>query len=210
MSVHLQHGKAHSWWKWKESRTAAAGPMSHVEREICLKLRPALRGDGLVVYDIGASVGIVSACLAKLPNVKAIHAFEPIPASFEALTKRVGGRPQVQCHNMALSDGAGIRTMYLSRSADSSSMLPPTDDALAEFPGIEAENRIEVEVTRLDDYVEEHCLPQPDLIKIDVQGYEDRVLRGYSDDQESEVLRDRDGACCPYMRGARCSMTSTE
>jgi hypothetical protein len=57
-------------------------------------------------------------------------------------------------------------------------MLPPTDDALTEFPGIAADDRIQVEVTRLDDYVREHSLPQPDLIKIDVQGYEDRVLRG--------------------------------
>ena len=178
MNVHLQHEKAYSWWKWKECKTAAVGPMSHVEREFYLKFRPTLGGDDLVVYDIGASVGVVSVCLAKLPNVKAIHAFEPIPASFEALSKLVGGCPQVQCHQVALSDEAGIRTMCLSRSADSSSLLPLTDLGLAEFPGTETDNRIQVRVTRLDDYVRELSLPQPNLIKIDVQGFEDRVLRG--------------------------------
>jgi hypothetical protein len=132
MSVHLRQKNP---FLWKGRKQQLLPTDVYVEREFC-QLRPALGGDSLVVYDVGASVGVFSACLAKLPNVKTVHAFEPIPESFEALTKRVGGRPQVQCHNVALSDEAGVRTMSLSWSADSSSMLPPTDDALAEFPGM--------------------------------------------------------------------------
>ena len=44
MAVHLQHEKAYSWWKWKESKTAAPGPMSHVKRALYVKLRLELAG----------------------------------------------------------------------------------------------------------------------------------------------------------------------
>jgi FkbM family methyltransferase len=35
----------------------------------------------------------------------------------------------------------------------------------------------QVQVVRLDDFVHEKQLPLPDVVKFDVQGYEDRILK---------------------------------
>ena len=177
-TVHLLHDRAYSWWKWREIRRPGMGSLSHPEREFYLKLRPALEGDDLVVYDIGASVGVFSGMLAKLPNVTIIHAFEPIPGSFGILTERLRRYGHVKCHNVALGDTAGIVNMYVSRSADSSSLIPPAELLQSEFPGVQTSHEIPIKIVRLDDYVSELRLPQPDVVKIDVQGFEDKVLRG--------------------------------
>ena len=68
--------------------------------------------------------------------------------------------------------------MYISQSTDSSSLLPMAQLHVAEFPGTDVSHQIQVMMVRLDDYVHDQQLPQPHLIKIDVQGYEDRVLHG--------------------------------
>ena len=178
--VHLQHEKAYSYWKVYESGLVNPSRLTHGEREFYLKLRFALQGQALVVYDIGASLGIISGCLAKIPSVAAVHAFEPIPTVYARLVEGMRPYPQVHCHNVAVGDMAGSATMYISKSTDSSSLLPMALLHKEEFPGTDVNDQIQVTVVRLDDYVCECRLPQPDLVKIDVQGYEDRVLRGGS------------------------------
>ena len=178
MAVHVWHERAFTWWKLRETGVRAFEPLSFTERRFFLGLRPVLKDDRLVVYDIGASVGVVSGCLAKLPNITAIHAFEPIPEVFATLTARMRPYPLVQCHNVALSDDTGVMTMYISKSTDSSSLLPMAELHRTELPGTDISHQIQVGVVRLDDHVSQLSLPQPHLVKIDVQGNEDRVLRG--------------------------------
>jgi hypothetical protein len=51
-----------------------------------------------------------------------------------------------------------------------------------EFPKVSYQDHLEkVRVVRLDDFVRDNDLPLPHVVKIDVQGYEDRVLCGGRD-----------------------------
>jgi len=179
--IHLWHERAYTFWKVRETGVRFHSPLDYDERVFFLELWPVLADDNLVVYDIGAASGKVSCCLAKLPNVTAIHAFEPNPEVFVKLAERMRPYPHMQCHNVALSDDAGIMTMHISRSTDSSSLLPMAELHRTEFPGTDISHQVQVRVVRLDDYVSQVSLPQPHLVKIDVQGYEDRVLRGGED-----------------------------
>jgi hypothetical protein len=47
-----------------------------------------------------------------------------------------------------------------------------------QFSDTEITHQQEINVVRLDDFIYQHQLPQPDLIKIDVQGFEKNVIEG--------------------------------
>ena len=67
--------------------------------------------------------------------------------------------------------------MQVTDFSDASSLLRLGEAGRNEFK-IRLASTQEVEVHRLDDYSRLHGLPTPDLIKLDVQGYELRVLEG--------------------------------
>jgi FkbM family methyltransferase len=175
---HKQYSKAYSYYKVSQSGVITTNPFNDTERNFYLKLQSILQGDSLVIYDIGAARGVVSTCLAKLPNVKLIHAFEPIPEIYQQLLVNVQQYSQVNCHNVALGDVSGEAVMYISGKTDSSSLLPMAQLHTDQFPGTQIEQQIKVPVVRLDDYVEQHQLTAPDIIKIDVQGFEKNTIWG--------------------------------
>jgi FkbM family methyltransferase len=114
---------------------------------------------GMIAYDIGASVGFHTLLLATL-GAK-VYSFEPNPSSRTSLTGQLTANPglAVQVEPYALSDHAG--RAYLKKSLMSMANLSETGD-------------IEVETKTID----EIDLPPPDVMKIDVEGHELRVLRG--------------------------------
>jgi FkbM family methyltransferase len=175
---HRQYTKAYSYQKVRQSLLKSEFPLNAFEREFYLKLQSVLTGESLVVYDIGAARGVVSSCLAKLPNVKSIHAFEPIPEIYRELVANVKQFPKVSPHNVALGDTEGEALMYISGQTDSSSLLPMAQLHAEQFPGTEIKEEIKVPVVRLDDYVRKNRLISPNIIKIDVQGYEEKAIAG--------------------------------
>ena len=168
----------YTWLEMREVGVRLRAPLTYRERQFFFELRSVLLGEGLVVYDVGASTGNVTAMLAKLGNVSAVYAFEPIPEVFSKLQRRVQNFPHVQCFNVALGDVNESATFYQSEATDSSSLLPMTAPHRTEYPYTARAVERTVEVVRLDDFVSQHRLALPDVIKIDVQGFEDRVLSG--------------------------------
>jgi FkbM family methyltransferase len=167
-----------TWFDLHKEGVPLRAPATHWERSIILDLRHYLDAPGMTVYDIGASVGNYAAAFAKLRNVGRVYAFEPAPGPYQQLTKRVGGFPHVTCFNLALGDRSGLERFNENNFTFASSILPMEHLHKAEFPQSAESREITVEVERLDDLVGRRGLAPPDLVKIDVQGYEDRVLRG--------------------------------
>jgi FkbM family methyltransferase len=180
LHAHMLYQRAYTLYKLREASALVREPLDFLERRFYLQLRPALVGVALVVYDVGAASGVLSGCLAKLANVKAVQAFEPLPSAFAELAGRMKRYPHVTCHNVALGDNQGRHDMWVIEGCrDSISLLKMKQLHKDERPGVSYNDHAEqVTVVRLDDYVREKGLPQPDVVKMDVQGYEDRVLRG--------------------------------
>jgi FkbM family methyltransferase len=83
----------------------------------------------------------------------------------------------VRLHQVALGPERERAVLHVTDFSDASSVLPLAETSCRHF-GIREVEKLPVELFRLDDYLILHQLPSPDLIKLDVQGYELEVLGG--------------------------------
>jgi len=126
---------------------------------------------GDVVVDVGANIGYHTLLFARAagPTGRVI-AFEPAPDTFRLLEEnvRANGYENVELVQAAASDASGRVTLQLSDEN-------PGDHRIVGPGGREG---IEVACVTLDERLAEG--PLPDVVKLDVQGAEPRVLRGMS------------------------------
>lgn len=130
-----------------------------------------------VIYDLGANVGTWT-LLAKsfIPNAQ-IHAFEPLLKHSNVFAENTSGVENISFHQVALGAENVTSTIRVTNFSDASSMLNSTKINQSQF-GIREMEQLTVQMRRLDDYRSERQLPYPDLMKLDVQGYELEVLKG--------------------------------
>ncbi|MBL8382735.1 MAG: FkbM family methyltransferase [Burkholderiales bacterium] len=128
--------------------------------EACLEI-----ADDEVYVDVGAADGdtIDRFVAASGGRFAAIHAFEPTPGQFAALHRRAERDPRIHARQAAVGETAGRIALF--DNPDN----PYGSNALQDRP----EHAIEVDCVRLDDVV-----PACTLLKMDVEGYECRVVRG--------------------------------
>lgn len=130
-----------------------------------------------VAYDLGGNRGQWTVLAKSVFPALEIHAFEPVPDHCALFTEATRALHGVSIHAVALGDTAAEMEMDLTTFSDSASLLPPAA-ALAETYAVHSGRKVRVPVVRLDDWVREHQLPWPDLLKLDLQGYELNALRG--------------------------------
>jgi FkbM family methyltransferase len=119
--------------------------------------------------DVGANVGAWSeAVLAGNPQARGI-AVEPGAVALERLRSRLGGRIEIVDAACADSEGEAVFN-ELPDAGETSSLAAA--DAIAE-----AATRT-VQVTTLDRLLESRGIDTVDLVKIDAEGYDGRVLAG--------------------------------
>jgi FkbM family methyltransferase len=139
----------------------------------------ALAGcDFASVIDIGAHRGQFTLLCAGLFPAARIHAFEPQPGPFAALTQVTAGHPRIVAHRAAIGPRAGTAPMHVMRPDDCSSLLAPTARQTTLFGSRLSERPIEVEVAPLEAFVAAGDLARPALLKLDVQGFELDALEG--------------------------------
>jgi len=141
-----------------------------------------------VIFDVGAHHGESVAYLTNiLPSAK-IYSFEPDPDSFNRLC--TAAVEKVLYFNLALSDIDGTVSFFRNSISHTNSLLKvnlSSRDSIG-IANAAAENdtkyfesfneEVRVAATRLDSFTEQHSIGQIDLLKIDVQGAECRVLAG--------------------------------
>jgi FkbM family methyltransferase len=145
-----------------------------------LKLnKPWLKNSGIrTVIDVGAHTGEFSSAIrAVLPHAH-VYAFEPLPECFDQLTKKLGHNGSVHVFQTALGDTTGQVEFWRSSFSKSSSLLRMSSLHQSAFPWSASNRPMTVRLGRLDDYEDKMELTAKTLLKIDVQGFEDRVLRG--------------------------------
>jgi len=132
-----------------------------------------------VVVDVGANEGQFIHVARKLVPAAAIYAFEPLPAVADSLEQSDWKDAKLTVVRAALGAEAGSASLNVSAFSPASSILAPTRLQSETFPQAAVSGQIEVPVDRLDRWLPEFEAAGGEiLLKIDVQGFEDRVIEG--------------------------------
>lgn len=134
-------------------------------------IREAIRETDVCI-DVGANTGYYSVLLGRLARRGRVHAFEPIPLNYHLLCANllVNGLANVTASCCAIGDADGEADFFVAAdSAYSSLRHTGRRPNMATMP---------VTLRTLDGYCNEHEIEGVDFIKVDVEGAEERVLKG--------------------------------
>jgi len=131
------------------------------------------------IIDVGANTGqFARQYLALFPRAR-VMSYEPLASAFEGLSRWAATEPRVTPFNVAVGDAEGKLQMHEHVHQNvSSSLLPATQTSIDIWPAQAEQRRVEVRVATLDELLRGVPLDRDVLVKLDVQGYEDRVIRG--------------------------------
>ena len=125
------------------------------------------------VIDVGTNIGETLLNFAKLNHDGLNIGFEPVPYLFDAASRNISlnNFPNVRLENLALSDMQADLVYNIVNDNNSGGIYLSTSS--------EAVNSTrKVAVTTLDEYVSTNNLENISLLKIDVEGFEIKVLKG--------------------------------
>jgi FkbM family methyltransferase len=134
------------------------------------------------IIDVGANQGQFARMISSFFPRAELFCFEPLEEPFRKLSvwaQTQNGR--VRCFQLALGDQEGEAQMHLhEQHTPSSSLLASTATYHRLYPQTRVERMTRIRVSTLDRVFEDALdhLPREILLKLDVQGFEDRVLRG--------------------------------
>jgi len=136
--------------------------------------------------DVGANDGKWPIHYARFEPKTLVIAFEPVPTLVERIREQTSNLSNFILVDKCVSDYEG--KSYLNISPESqygdfscSSLLSFSDKSETDWPGREDFKYIggvEVDVIRLDKWIEENNIPYISYLKIDTQGNDLKVLKG--------------------------------
>ncbi|WP_312318533.1 FkbM family methyltransferase [Stenotrophomonas sp.] len=128
----------------------------------------------MVVVDIGGNIGLTALLFSSL--AKDVHVFEPSPSTHTILERNLanGSADNVTHYNLGLASEPGAALITRAKDNRSGAFV---SDAETRISGHVSES---IQLDTLDAVCRRHGI-DPDFIKIDVEGFEESVLRGGTD-----------------------------
>jgi len=125
-----------------------------------------------VILDIGANIGFTAILIGDLSSK--VYAFEPSPTTFAILDKNVSrsGRDNIFLKNNGLGSESGEATLTFSPSNRAGGFVSNQTQASI------GQTVEKIDILRPDEVVDSLNIQRIDFIKIDVEGFEEHVLRG--------------------------------
>lgn len=132
------------------------------------------------VIDVGANLGQFSIAAYYEFSSSLIIPIEPDAAVVRKLKKNLPPEVSGKVLCSAVGDFEGDINFQVNADPQNSSILPLGVDRCRAFPDNVVLKEVCVPISRLDSLLDPVNLPKPILLKIDVQGYEEKVVHGAS------------------------------
>uniref|UniRef100_A0A832M253 FkbM family methyltransferase n=1 Tax=Oscillatoriales cyanobacterium SpSt-402 TaxID=2282168 RepID=A0A832M253_9CYAN len=137
-------------------------------------IRYLLNGKPLeLVVDVGANIGQTICEVLKYFPKSHIYCFEPVPSTFQRLSEQIDSYPNVFPFNLALGDQLSTCAMTAKPCAEQNTLV--FDVEMAKHTDTEM---IDVKIDTLDRFCVNNGIDKIDLLKVDTEGYELKVLKG--------------------------------
>lgn len=158
-------------FKMKKGRTTRYAILTGESEPTTTKLISENVTEGMIVFDLGANIGIFTVLLSKLVgNNGKVFAFEPDPELNMVLKQNIENNNlrNVFVHSYAVSDQSKKAKFSINKEQDGDNRLDSSSMN---------HNMIEVDTITIDEFCRNTKII-PDFIKMDVQGSEPRVING--------------------------------
>lgn len=144
------------------------------------------------VFDVGANVGDYSAAAIEANPEVQLHCFEPSQAHCTLLMERLPAQ-NVVINPFGLSDLAETRSLHKDCNVTGLASLIERD---LSHLNIQLDKLEDVQLETGDGYVARHNIERIDLMKIDVEGWEMSVLKGFAGSFAKGIIQ-----CCQFEFG---------
>ena len=142
-----------------------------------------------IIFDVGANRGQSIERFIQINKDLKVHAFEPNPDEYETLIKKFSSNADIYLNNFGISENQESMNLNVTINSGNSSFYnikkntdwikirskqfkTNQDDFIKKI--------VKVKCDTLDNYCHNNKIEQIDLLKIDTQGFEDKVLSGAS------------------------------
>jgi FkbM family methyltransferase len=144
-------------------------------RDIYQDIRQIIGNENLTLFDVGANVGQTIQAFQEKFNTSEIHAFEPGSLAFSQLSSKFSSVENVTVNMLALGSTTEKKTFHENTYTEMSSFLQLGDIGWGRIQSL-----TEVPVMRGDEYCMSKSITKIDLLKIDTQGFDFEVIKGFS------------------------------
>jgi FkbM family methyltransferase len=129
------------------------------------------------IIDIGANEGQFATKMRMFFPKAEIISFEPIPFVYQKLTNVFINDSKFKAYPLGLGD-QDMETEFYENDYSPSSSLLKLKDHTSHFDAATNTKPIKITVKKLDEVLANEGLTKPIMVKIDVQGFEDKVIMG--------------------------------
>lgn len=157
------------------------------QKQIVKKLRELLSKNFSILLDVGSHKGEYILSIKKNFNVRNIYGFEPNPNIFRILEKNLKKFNEIKIYNFGAGDITENKILNQNIETSSSSINFLNQNSkyykkkylLLNFLNLKkVTNQIDIKVIRLDNFISENNIGKIDLLKIDTEGYEFKIIKG--------------------------------
>ncbi len=172
-------------WAGPASGVRGSGETSFLKREVAKIRKPC-------IFDVGANVGEYALAALKANPEAILHCFEPSSSHFQIL-KGTLTDANVRLNAFGLSDIEEVRALHKDSAVSGLASLIARDLSHLDISLHLLES---VELVVGDNYVTQNHIDRIDLLKIDVEGWEMSVLKGFEESFQKKIIK-----CCQFEFG---------
>lgn len=172
-------------WAGPASGVRGSGEASFLKREMAKIRKPC-------IFDVGANVGEYARAALRANPEAIVHCFEPSPTHFQIL-KGTLTDSNVRLNAFGLSNIEEVRALHKDSAVSGLASLIARDLSHLDISLHMLES---VSLMVGDNYVAQNHIDRIDLLKIDVEGWEMSVLKGFEASFQSKLIR-----CCQFEFG---------